>query len=86
MSTSPRVLAKGARACADNCEAACQTAEEKHRYNTQKRKPSVETPPVPNIDRAGEILRHNDDVGQEAKQTGSMSIHDEAEDVRCNAR
>ena len=33
----------------------------------RKRKPSVETPPVPNIDRAGEILRHNGDVGQEAK-------------------
>ena len=48
----------------------------------RKRKPSVETPPVSNIDRAGEILRLSDDVGQ----ADSMSIHDEAEDARRNAR
>ena len=54
------VLAKVARARADNCEATCRTAKE--------RKPSAETPPVPNIDRASEITRLSDDVGQEAKR------------------
>ena len=34
----------------------------------RKRKPLVETPLVPNIDRANEILCLCDDVGQEAKQ------------------
>ena len=48
----------------------------------RKRKPSVETPPVPSLDRAGEILRLSDDVGQ----ADSMSIHDEAEDAHRNAR
>ena len=33
----------------------------------RKRKPLAETPPVPNIDRASEILRLSNDVGQEAK-------------------
>ena len=33
----------------------------------RKRKPSAETPPVPNINRTSEILRISDDVGQEAK-------------------
>ena len=45
----------------------------------RKRKPSAEIPPVPNIDRASEILRLSDDVSQEAKRH-------EAEDARCNVR
>ena len=73
MSTSPRVLA----------------GERGHMPTTvkrpvgwpRKRKPSVETPPVPNINRAGEILGLSDDVGQ----ADSMLIQDEAEDACCNA-
>ena len=66
------VLAKAARARADNCEATCRTAKE--------RKPSAETPPVPNIDRGSEITRLSDDVGQEAKRircqnTTKQKIH-----------
>ena len=54
------VIAKGARARADNCEAACQTAEEKA---------LAEAPPLSNIDCASEILPSlSNDVGQEAKQ------------------
>ena len=34
----------------------------------RKRKPSAETPPVLNIDRASEILCLSDEVGQEAKR------------------
>ena len=46
----------------------------------RKRKPSAEAPPVPNINRASEILRLNDNVGQEAKQircqyTTKQKIH-----------
>ena len=48
-------------------------------------RPRKKVPPVPNINRASKILRLNDDVGQES-QADSMSIHDEAEDPRRNAR
>ena len=34
----------------------------------RKRKPSAETPPVPNIDSASEILHLSANVGQEAKR------------------
>ena len=66
------VLAKVAWVRADNCEVTCWTAKE--------RKPSAETPPVPNIDRASEITRLNDGVGQEAKRiryqnTTKQKIH-----------
>ena len=50
----------------------------------RKRKPSAETPPVPNIYRASEILRLSDDVAR--SPSDSMLIHDEAEDARRNAR
>ena len=41
----------------------------------RKRKPSAETPPVPNIDRASEILPSlSDDVGQEAKRIDANII------------
>ena len=52
------VLAKGARVRADNCA----------KRPVGRPRPSAETPPVPNIDRASEILRLSDDVGQEAKR------------------
>ena len=72
------VLAKGAQPRADNCEAACRTAEEKQAFGCSST--SAEHRP-----------RKRDLIEPQTRcrlrsQADSMSIHDKAEDARCNAR
>ena len=57
-----------------------QQDEQSDLSDGQGKKPLAETPPVPNIDRASEIICLSDDVGQEAKRircqyTTKQKIH-----------